>query len=1018
MEYKLTSTKTGRPKGEEELTPARRYSFLVGENEPNHTAQQQLYPLLLDDERNPTLTDLENAFNIEKVTKEFFKKYKELYLELKDNLEKIIAKDTNVKEEFSTKKVDIIEFSKKLLGQIVFLYFLQKKGWLGVPPEKPWGEGDKSFLRSLFKRCVEEGNNFFNDYLEVLFYDTLNNPRKNQLDSSFSRYFDCKIPFLNGGLFEPINDYDWRHTHIILPNKLFSNQNKSEEGDLGTGILDVFDRYNFTVKEDEPLDKEVAIDPEMLGKVFENMLEVKERKSKGSYYTPREIVHYMCQESLINYLDAEINVKPKSLSKKEAVQMKLMGEQQPVQEILIVSEYATVIPKKDIEEFVRYGEFAIEHDTAKEEGTTSYKHKLHECIRENAELIDEKLENIRICDPAVGSGAFLVGMMTEIMKARNTLTTYLKSRKTGDDRRTKYYFKWNAIQNCLYGVDIDPSAVDIAKLRLWLSLVVDEENINQINTLPNLDYKIVCGDSLLGYPFMPRQLENIEKLKEEFFDKTSPQEKLELRKKINLSIRKLFEGSERSLGYKVNFDFKINFSEVFHKKGGFDVVIANPPYVEHKKLKSVSHLFKGQYLTYSGTTDLYVYFYERGLDLLRSKGVLTFISSNKFTKTSYGAGLRYLLAQQKIQQIIDFTKIHIFEALVASCILIASKDKCNKELIFSSADDTIADFIDLSDFIRKHQIKIKSKGLNQEIWQLEDTKKLILKSKIEEGSKNLGDLETINIFRGVTTGCNEAFVIDNSLRIKLIKENMKNIEVVKPLLQGRHIKKWTYQSDNEFLLFIHWHFPLHTDTEISGASKKAEQEFKSKYPSIYKHLLSFKEHLENRNREETGKRYEWYSLQRCAASYYPEFEKEKVIWGLTADKWAFAYDNKGHYLPSNGYILTSVEIPIKYLLALMNSKLMEFYFHFIGIMTAGGAYTLKHETIGAFPIKEIPLSDQQPFVTLVDRILAITKDEDYLQNPEKQAKVKAREREIDQLVYKLYGLTEEEIRIVEGETKR
>jgi hypothetical protein len=304
MEYKLAETLKGI-KAKEEFTPARRYSFLVGKNETSHTAQARLVPILLDDEHNPTLKQLEEAFGIEKVTKEFFEKYRELFLKLKESLDEIVKRDQKVKADFEAKKVETVDFAKKLLGQIVFLYFLQKKGWFGVKRGQPWGSGSKHFLRELFEKKHSDYKNFFNEILEPLFYEAL---RLERPGDYYSR-FDCRIPFLNGGLFDPINNYDWVDTDILLPNELFSNNEKTKQGDTGTGILDIFDRYNFTVKEDEPLEKEVAIDPEMLGKVFENLLEVKDRKSKGTYYTPREIVHYMCQQSLINYLDTAVNTE-------------------------------------------------------------------------------------------------------------------------------------------------------------------------------------------------------------------------------------------------------------------------------------------------------------------------------------------------------------------------------------------------------------------------------------------------------------------------------------------------------------------------------------------------------------------------------------------------------------------------------------------------------------------------------------------------------------------------------------
>ena len=273
MQYSLEKKK-------DELTPAKRFSFVVGEKGKSHTAQRQLINILKNDYA-PTLSDIEEAFNIEAVSDEFYEKYKSLLFDLVDAIEKVVKKDSAVKTEFENQKINVLEFSKKLLGQIVFLYFLQRKGWLGLDEGEKYGDGDKNFLRNLFNQ-VKQKENFFNDYLEYLFYDALSRKRV----TDYYKKFDIRIPFLNGGLFDPINFYNWEKADIIIPNKLFSDRKGDEEG---TGILDIFDLYNFTVKEDEPLEKEVAIDPEMLGKVFERMLKVEERKSKGAFYTPREI---------------------------------------------------------------------------------------------------------------------------------------------------------------------------------------------------------------------------------------------------------------------------------------------------------------------------------------------------------------------------------------------------------------------------------------------------------------------------------------------------------------------------------------------------------------------------------------------------------------------------------------------------------------------------------------------------------------------------------------------------------
>ncbi len=235
----------------DELTPVRRYSFLVGRSERSHTAQQQLFPILLDDKHDPTLEGLEAAFNIETVTKEFFERYEALFLQLKNELDHLTAKDSRVQAEFEAKELDTANFAKKLLGQIVFLYFLQKKGWLGVPVSGKWGDGSKSFMKDLFNGYKNNGN-YFNRILEPLFYDALARDRSKE-DNIYKLITgeEVKIPFLNGGLFEPMSNYDWRNIDILLPNKLFAVENPEKTKEEELGIFDIFDRYNFTVREDE-----------------------------------------------------------------------------------------------------------------------------------------------------------------------------------------------------------------------------------------------------------------------------------------------------------------------------------------------------------------------------------------------------------------------------------------------------------------------------------------------------------------------------------------------------------------------------------------------------------------------------------------------------------------------------------------------------------------------------------------------------------------------------------------------
>lgn len=641
IDYDYKQDEVGKVKIKEELTPAKRWSFLVGESENSHTAQIQLVNLLADENNRPTLKNLEDAFNIEKVTKEFFKKYAELFNNLKDSFEEIIKSNQKVKSEFENKSINPVDFSKKLLGQIVFLYFLQKKGWFGVKRDDSWGTGPKDFLRRLFEKKYIQYDNFFNDVLEPLFYEVLRIDRS--YNDNYLSMFKCKIPFLNGGLFDPINNYDWVKTDIILPNELFSNNNLTKEGDLGDGILDVFDRYNFTVKEDEPLEKEVAVDPEMLGKVFENLLEVKDRKSKGTYYTPREIVHYMCQQSLINYLATELE---------------------------------NIVSKDEIETFVKYCE---QVDGNEIPITFAENNIIFRNIINNAKLIDDKLADIKVCDPAVGSGAFLVGMMSEIVRTRTALNTFLK-----DQIKTTYNLKRECIENLLYGVDIDPGAVEIAKLRLWLSLVVDEEDIRQIKPLPNLDYKIVCGDSLRSIDLDISNINlisDLEKNKITLINEVNPSRKKQLKDEIENLIFNISKGHNE-------FDFQIYFSEIFHQNNGFDIVIANPPYMSNKGIdKKILNEYEK---IYKISDDLYNYFFQKAFLILKDKGIIAFISSDTYLTIQSKINLRKLFQGNHIIELIKTENV-FEEPLVEPAIIIIKKEdsaRNNYNFIFKDAEDS------------------------------------------------------------------------------------------------------------------------------------------------------------------------------------------------------------------------------------------------------------------------------------------------------------------------------------------
>lgn len=896
MEYKIDETPTGRVRAKAEYTPARRMSFLVGEHETSHTAQSRLVPLIEDDEHNPTLKQIEDAFNIEKATKEFFAKYRDLFNRLVEALDEIRESDKAVKRDFAAKGVSTADFAKKLLGQIVFLYFLQKKGWFGVKRNQPWGEGSKQFLRELFAKKHGGYQNFFNDILEPLFYEAL---RQERQDDYYSR-FDCRIPFLNGGLFDPLGDYDWIDTDILLPNELFSNATKTKEGDTGTGILDVFDRYNFTVNEDEPLEKEVAVDPEMLGKVFENLLEVKDRKSKGTYYTPREIVHYMCQESLINYLATELKDK---------------------------------VAKDEIETLVRHGDSVIEHEAAAElkkerikEGlqkSTEYKSRLPESVRTHAAEIDAALETIRICDPAVGSGAFPVGMMSEIIRARGALSAYLGN----GNGRTMYDLKRHAIQNCLYGVDIDPGAIEIAKLRLWLSLVVDEEERGTIQPLPNLDYKLVCGNSLLGVEEQGRlALDSpieLERLKQYFIEETHPAQKQALRKQIDDLILRLSDGHRE-------FDFKNCFSEVFHAKGGFDVVIANPPYGADLSSKELEYIKKTRKLTNNSNSA--AVFTELGISrLLRPTGTLSFIvpKSLLFSEGWFDL-VRAMLRHVSI--LVDVEKAF---------------EKVKLEQVFflygQSIDTTkyLARKFLNSSFIRTNVLPI---------------------ALVEKFQAWLCDVDHNEIEIAKKINAQNATLMRNISRTTRglpIQRLLKSKGKV-PVIGGRNIVRYALRGQVGFI----------DDIESTGRHRKLGNLAKPKIVSqnIVAHIQNPAPHVQ-------------------------------II---------ATYDDAGSLLSLdtvNNTVLNNSGFDARFVLGLLNSTLLSWYAYRFIYCAAIRTMHFDEYYVGKLPIPRADKAQQQK---LIDKVSAMLYDS--LSDAERRKT----EAEIDQLVYRLYGLTDDEIAVVEG----
>lgn len=956
----------GKVKLKQELTPAKRYSYLVGVHENSHTASRQLLPILEMDYADPRIDEIERAFSIETVTSEFFDQYKTLF----QNLAEHLKKQPWFKRDNEGESVQAVtRFAKKLLGQIVFLYFLQKKGWLGAGKGEDWGKGPRRFLWDRFERVTQSGNHYYRDFLRYLFYDALASERKDQNDPGYYPRFDCRVPFLNGGLFEA--DYEWQNADIDIPDTLFHNGEKTKAGDTGTGILDVFERYNFTIKEDEPLDKEVAVDPEMLGKVFENMLEITERKSKGAFYTPREIVHYMCQESLVHYLDNRLNNCPASREEIGSSQASMFGNEGLSGQMNITATHQHIqVPKEDIETLIRKGHLALENDTRvlnKGKETETYKFQLPEPVRTHAQAIDMALSDITVCDPAIGSGAFPVGLLHEIVSARLALAPH--SKKT----HNAYALKRHAIANCIYGVDTDPSAIDIARLRLWLSLIVDEEDYDTIEPLPNLDYKIVQGDSLIGIEvdlFNTRLFEEIEKKKKAFFSTTDRHTKPALANRINELIHQITQGKEA-------FDFKVYFSEVWHQKGGFDVVIGNPPYVQIQKFsgqKVQKEWEKQKYETFTKTGDIYCLFYEKGHRILRKQGVLAFITSNKWMRAAYGEKLRrFFLNQTTIEQLIDFGDSPIFsEATTYTNILLFEKAPSLQEPKVWDISSAYREAISLSQMLDENHRGVAL--FSQESFVIASAEMAKIKKRIEKVGTPLKEWD-IAIYRGILTGFNEAFIINGKKKDELITKDPKSAEIIKPIVRGRDIKRYNVDFADLWLINTHNGYGNILPIDVHD------------YLTIKTHLDQYWDKL--RVRQDKG--ITPYNLRNCA--YVKDFEKDKIVWLEMSPRPNFAYSDTPLFVLNTSYILTGKNL--KWLLAVLNSEIMDFYFPLISTDVRGKTRRYIKQYVEFLPIVPYAESHAAFLELFVDFIEIVKSSELRLQSA-------FFEQIIDALVYELY----------------
>ena len=937
-----------------ENTAPKRYTYVFGENDSFYNTPVGRFDFL--QRKGISFETIKEAFSVEALSKEFFDEYREHYADIVEYItgkryvkekgkwvEKTIHEPCHeIFDQFVAVYKDpektIRDYIKKLMGRLVFLQFLQKKEWMGVPADRQdWKGGDTRFLQNKFNEFIDK-DNFIDGFLEPLFND-LNTNRQNNNDLASPKVgSDIKIPFLNGGLFQ-LDEEDC--SNIRLPQHLLGD------------VLDFFERYNFTIDENDPNDAQIGVDPEMLGRVFENLLE--DNKDKGAFYTPKEIVQYMCQESLIAYLQTGVDDE----SDKESIR-----------------------------------QFVLTHEA--------------EHLGSMAENISIKLLNVKICDPAIGSGAFPMGLLRQLYLCQCAIHPELEEKNAADIKR-------HIIQNNIYGVDIEKGAVDIARLRFWLSLIVDEETPR---FLPNLDFKIMQGNSLLEQykgvdlsKMTTLSIEQGEGTQLTWFDKELDILRFDLREKLNEYYncsdhqrkeklkQEIIDNVKQQLREQsiiVDFgDLDLSANDQFTlwhtwfydvvSQGGFDIVIANPPYVDAKKLKSIAPLLR-HYVVFNGSADLYTYFYELALTLLSNKGVLTYITSNKWIRSEYGRKLRKLFLQNSIVQLVDFGRNRLFGATVDSNIIVVKKiSPKNQPLLYYFDENT--EGTSLKEMLEYGLVK--DVWLTEDAWLLKAGENDMMKSKIEAHGVPLKNFD-VNIFRGILTGFNKAYHIDNAEKERLIHLDPNNAKVIKPLICGGDTDKYSCNIPQL------WIINIHNGVKGTGVNPVNIVD----YPIIKQKLDEYYSELSTRN----DKGCTPYNLRNCA--YLNEFEKEKIIWQAISKRIAFAYDPKGsYYCDVTTYFMTGERL--KYILAILNSKLFEYAL--LNIYLEGDTFKSKNAIIQNFPIPKIDEDREKPLIDIVDEMV-----KEKGRNPLSDTTIL--EHKIDLLVYHLYGLTYDEVLIVDPET--
>jgi hypothetical protein len=974
-------------KAQQDFSNPKRYSYILGPECKKHTPQEMLSGQVQDK------NDLLERFSVETVTKEF---YKEIFAWYDDwAVEKVrFPEDSGKKAKLpqETKIDENRQHLMRLLTRLIFVWFIKQKNL--IPDEIFSIEKLKEILNNFDPYSIKDGN-YYNGILQNLFFATLNRPikdrqfanDKNQQQSEdygiktkfrdfnehslFSKTFTHEkvielfkqTPFLNGGLFECLDDFDTKEyvdgfsreksRAAFVPNALFWGDNKEHKD---KGLIDIFKRYNFTVEENTPQDIDVSMDPELLGKVFENLLgtyneETGEtaRKESGAFYTPREIVDYMVDISLKEYLKGKLLEHNKKM---------------PIGDI-----------DKSLDKLFSY----IDDDP-------SFNNK------EQIDVLIEAINDCKILDPACGSGAFPMGVLhkltfilrkldpnNKIWRQKQLKKVDNKKMKTNIEETFKnddsdYIRKLFLIENCIYGIDIKPIAIQISKLRFFISLILeqkaDERKENHgFVTLPNLETKFVSANTLIKYGDNSNEpkLENIElaalreqllEIRKQHFFAHTPKEKIDLRtqddkicKKIDDILKtqvNLGEETTKTLTswnpYKQNnaaafFDARWMFGILTNANGSnFDIVIGNPPYIQLQSNQgTLANIYKDEnFTTFSRMGDIYQLFYERGFNLLKENGVLCFITSNKWMRAGYGELTRDFFANfGNVKMLIDFAGQKVFSnATVDVNIILIEKNNTRKNDTFVCIiREKCAD--KLTEYIKRCGSFSKFKA--DSVWTILTPIEQRIKEKIEKVGTPLKNWKDLKINRGILTGCNEAFIINEEKRKELIKKCAKSAEIICPILRGKDIKRNGYNFAGKYLIVTH-------NGYIDKSKNKIPRIDIENYPAIKKHLDEYWEAISKRDDQGDTP----YNLRSCA--YMDDFSKQKIIYSEIVSSPQFYLDNGGKFITLNtSYILTGKHLD--YLIHWLNSPTIAWIFkNFYASGLGGKGYRYLKQFIENLPI--------------------------------------------------------------------